>query len=100
MAYDFRDPRTIFNLQRGYSVVLILNSKECLVVSAESFHLLKDVLKGEAHAAVSTLVQGRMIPNAEKKRMVEKLGGEVQFDSAHNKGSEFFIRLPLRQQHS
>jgi signal transduction histidine kinase len=34
------------------------------------------------------------------KRMVEKLGGEVQFDSARNKGSEFFFRLPLRQQYS
>jgi len=34
------------------------------------------------------------------KRMIEKLGGEVQFDSRRNKGSEFFIRLPLRQQYS
>ena len=34
------------------------------------------------------------------KRMVEKLGDEVQFDSRRKKGSEFFIRLPLRQQYS
>ncbi|MAS61257.1 MAG: hybrid sensor histidine kinase/response regulator, partial [Gammaproteobacteria bacterium] len=34
------------------------------------------------------------------KRMVEKLGGEVQFDSRRKKGSEFFIRLPLHQQYS
>ncbi|MEX2131874.1 MAG: sensor histidine kinase [Pseudohongiellaceae bacterium] len=30
------------------------------------------------------------------KRMVEKLGGEIDFESRLNKGSEFFIRLPLR----
>lgn len=31
------------------------------------------------------------------KRMIEKLGGEITFDSTQNKGSEFFIRLPLRE---
>ncbi len=32
------------------------------------------------------------------KRIVEKLGGEIQFESVKNTGSEFFIRLPLRTQ--
>ncbi len=31
------------------------------------------------------------------KRMVEKLGGEITFESSPNQGSEFFIRLPLRE---
>lgn len=30
------------------------------------------------------------------KRIVEKLGGEITFESVKNNGSEFFIRLPLR----
>ncbi len=30
------------------------------------------------------------------KRMVEKLGGEITFESKKNAGSRFFIRLPLR----
>ena len=30
------------------------------------------------------------------KRMIEKLGGEITFESQKNTGSEFFIRLPLR----
>ncbi len=30
------------------------------------------------------------------KRMVEKLGGEIAFESKKNTGSKFFIRLPLR----
>lgn len=30
------------------------------------------------------------------KRMVEKLGGEITFESQKNSGSRFFIRLPLR----
>jgi signal transduction histidine kinase len=30
------------------------------------------------------------------KRMVEKLGGEITFESQKNAGSQFFIRLPLR----
>lgn len=30
------------------------------------------------------------------KRMVEKLGGEITFESQKNTGSRFFIRLPLR----
>ncbi len=32
------------------------------------------------------------------KRMIEKLGGEISFESAKGSGSEFFIRLPLREQ--
>lgn len=30
------------------------------------------------------------------KRMIEKLGGEITFESTKNQGSQFFIRLPLR----
>lgn len=30
------------------------------------------------------------------KRMIEKLGGEITFESQKNAGSQFFIRLPLR----
>jgi signal transduction histidine kinase len=30
------------------------------------------------------------------KRLVEKLGGEIQFESSQTSGSTFFIRLPLR----
>ena len=30
------------------------------------------------------------------KRMVEKLGGEITFESQQNAGSRFYIRLPLR----
>lgn len=30
------------------------------------------------------------------KRMIEKLGGEITFESESKEGSEFFIRLPLR----
>jgi|TARA_B110000879_G_scaffold1804_1_gene2333 signal transduction histidine kinase len=30
------------------------------------------------------------------KRIVEKLGGEITFESSKGRGSEFFIRLPLR----
>ena len=30
------------------------------------------------------------------KRMVEKLGGEITFESKKNAGSRFHIRLPLR----
>lgn len=30
------------------------------------------------------------------KRMIEKLGGEITFESTRNVGSQFFIRLPLR----
>ncbi len=30
------------------------------------------------------------------KRMVERLGGEITFESQKNAGSQFFIRLPLR----
>jgi signal transduction histidine kinase len=30
------------------------------------------------------------------KRIVEKLGGEITFESVKDNGSEFFIRLPLR----
>lgn len=30
------------------------------------------------------------------KRMIEKLGGEITFESQQNAGSRFFIRLPLR----
>ena len=30
------------------------------------------------------------------KRMIEKLGGEIDFESQKNTGSKFFIRLPLR----
>lgn len=30
------------------------------------------------------------------KRIVVKLGGEIQFESAKNSGNEFFVRLPLR----
>ncbi len=32
------------------------------------------------------------------KRMIEKLGGEISFESEKDSGSEFFIRLPLREQ--
>ncbi len=32
------------------------------------------------------------------KRIVEKLGGEIEFDSRVNVGSVFFVRLPLRMQ--
>ena len=31
------------------------------------------------------------------KRMIEKLGGEITFESKQKEGSEFFIRLPLRE---
>lgn len=31
------------------------------------------------------------------KRMIEKLGGEISFESVKDQGSEFFIRLPLRE---
>ena len=31
------------------------------------------------------------------QRMIEKLGGEISFESVKNQGSEFFIRLPLRE---
>jgi len=31
------------------------------------------------------------------KRMMEKLGGEISFESVKDQGSEFFIRLPLRE---
>jgi chemotaxis protein histidine kinase CheA len=34
------------------------------------------------------------------KRMIEKLGGEISFESTAGVGSEFFIRLPLREQAS
>lgn len=30
------------------------------------------------------------------KRIVERLGGEIEFESTQDSGSEFFIRLPLR----
>ncbi|MFN3163808.1 MAG: sensor histidine kinase, partial [Pseudohongiellaceae bacterium] len=30
------------------------------------------------------------------KRMIEKLGGEISFESKRGEGSEFFIHLPLR----
>ena len=30
------------------------------------------------------------------KRMIEKLGGEIHFESQKDSGSQFFIRLPLR----
>ncbi|MCH7815798.1 MAG: hypothetical protein IIC60_04430, partial [Proteobacteria bacterium] len=30
------------------------------------------------------------------KRMIEKLGGEITFESQKDVGSQFFIRLPLR----
>jgi signal transduction histidine kinase len=30
-------------------------------------------------------------------RMIEKLGGEISFESVKDQGSEFFIRLPLRE---
>jgi len=32
------------------------------------------------------------------KRMIEKLGGEISFESKQGEGSQFFIRLPLRLQ--
>ena len=32
------------------------------------------------------------------KRMIEKLGGEISFESSKGEGSQFFIRLPLRNQ--
>ena len=32
------------------------------------------------------------------KRIIEKLGGEILFESTPNSGSEFFVRLPLRMQ--
>lgn len=32
------------------------------------------------------------------KRMIEKLGGEISFESRQGEGSQFFIRLPLRIQ--
>lgn len=32
------------------------------------------------------------------KRMIEKLGGEISFESSKGEGSQFFIRLPLRDQ--
>lgn len=32
------------------------------------------------------------------KRMIEKLGGEISFETEKDSGSEFFIRLPLREQ--
>lgn len=32
------------------------------------------------------------------KRMIEKLGGEISFESSQGSGSQFFIRLPLRVQ--
>lgn len=32
------------------------------------------------------------------KRMIEKLGGEITFDSSRGSGSQFYIRLPLRAQ--
>lgn len=31
------------------------------------------------------------------QRMLEKLGGEISFESVKDQGSEFFIRLPLRE---
>ena len=31
------------------------------------------------------------------KRMIEKLDGEISFESEKDLGSEFFIRLPLRE---
>ncbi len=31
------------------------------------------------------------------KRVVEKLGGEITFESTQSQGSQFFIRLPLRE---
>lgn len=34
------------------------------------------------------------------KRMVEKLGGEIGFQSAKDEGSTFYIRLPLRTQNN
>ncbi len=34
------------------------------------------------------------------KRMIERLGGEIGFESEQDTGSEFFIRLPLREQHN
>ncbi len=34
------------------------------------------------------------------KRMIEKLGGEITFESQKDAGSKFFIRLPLRVIHS
>ncbi len=34
------------------------------------------------------------------KRVVEKLGGEISFTSSEGTGSEFFIRLPLRESFS
>lgn len=34
------------------------------------------------------------------KRMVERLGGEISFASDKDQGSEFFVRLPLREQHN
>lgn len=32
------------------------------------------------------------------KRMIEKLGGQISFESSKGEGSQFFIRLPLRDQ--
>lgn len=34
------------------------------------------------------------------KRMIERLGGEISFESSKDTGSEFFVRLPLREQHN
>ncbi len=34
------------------------------------------------------------------KRMIERLGGEISFESEKETGSEFFIRLPLREQYN
>ena len=34
------------------------------------------------------------------KRMIEKLGGEITFESTRGEGSSFYIRLPLRDSHN
>jgi signal transduction histidine kinase len=43
-----------------------------------------------------TSPEGTGLSLAIVKRMVEKLGGEIDFETRLNKGTEFFIRLPLR----